>query len=196
MTKKNQKTQENQEADMPAQSAADAIDDIAAESAPTKQMSTEELQAALEAEQAKSADYWERLLRKEAELQNVRRRAEQGAINARRYALEKFAGELLVVADSFEKALEVSQNENISVAALKEGSELTFKILIDILNKHDIKSLDPTGKAFDPAQHEALTMVPSDDVPPNHVLNVVQKGYTLHGRIIRPAKVIVAKASD
>jgi molecular chaperone GrpE len=150
-----------------------------------------EIKQALEAAEEKAQGNWDRLLRKEAELQNVQRRAEQSIQEARQFALKGFVQDLLGVLDSFDKGLEIAQEAD---PALAEGMQLTCQMLVNTLEKYHVTVLNPEGEAFDPQRHEALTMQPSSDIAPNHVVTVVQKGYLLHGRVVRPAKVIVSAA--
>jgi molecular chaperone GrpE len=124
-------------------------------------------------------------------VQNIRRRAEKDVENARRYALEKFAGELLPVVDNLERALD-SSNQELTMESVLEGVELTRKSFVDVLGRFQLVQMDPVGEPFDPQYHEAMSMVPSPDAEPNSVLHVVQKGYTLNGRVIRAAMVVVA----
>jgi molecular chaperone GrpE len=133
-------------------------------------------------------------LRMVAEAQNIKRRAEKDIDNARKYALEKFASELLAVADNMERALEASDSENEQLKPLTEGIELTQKSLLDILAKFNVEQLNPLGEPFDPQVHQAMSMIESPDAEPNSVTLVMQKGYTLNGRLLRPAMVMVAKA--
>lgn len=135
---------------------------------------------------------WEKSVRLLAELDNVRRRAERDVANAHRYSLEKFAVALLPVIDSMEQALQLADKS--SDKSMHEGIELTMKLFLDVLKKFEIQQIDPMGEAFDPHQHEAISMQEVADAPPDTVLLVVQKGYTLSGdRVIRPARVIVSK---
>ena len=141
-------------------------------------------------------DQQDMVLRAQAEVQNMRRRCEQDVERAHKFALEKFSGELLTVIDNLERALQaVPDTEDDKVKALYEGVELTLKGFMETLEKFKIEQVDPEGEPFDPQQHEALSIVENDDVEPNTVLTVVQKGYLLHGRVIRPAMVMVSKAS-
>ena len=136
---------------------------------------------------------WEKTVRATAELDNVRRRSEQEVAKVRRYSLEKFITSLLPVVDSLEQALQLADKSGDT--SMHEGLELTMKLVIDVLRKHDVQQLDPQGAVFDPQQHEAMSILESADVPPNTILSVFQKGYTLSGdRVIRPARVIVSKA--
>ncbi|WP_227370431.1 nucleotide exchange factor GrpE [Halomonas sp. M20] len=133
-------------------------------------------------------------LRAAAESQNVRRRAEQDVDKARKFALEKFVKELLPVVDSLEKALE-AMNDGASEVH-REGVSMTLKLQLDVLAKFGVEAIDPQGEPFDPQYHEAMTMVPSGDVEPNTVMDVIQKGYVLNGRLIRPAMVVVSKSAQ
>ena len=152
------------------------------------------LKAALEAAQQELADTKEQALRTVAEAQNVKRRAEADIDKARKFALEKFAGELLAVADNMERALDSADVENELVKPIAEGVELTQKSLIAALNKFNVEQVDPAGEPFDPQFHQAMSMVENPDVEPNTVIAVMQKGYTLNGRLLRPAMVMVSKA--
>jgi molecular chaperone GrpE len=139
---------------------------------------------------AKAEENWDRYVRAAAELENVRKRASKDVENAHRYALERFGRELLPVKDSLELGL--SSADNASVESLLEGSQATLKILGTTMQQFGIEELDPAGEPFDPSVHEAISMQPSDDVEPGSIVTVVQKGYTLNGRLLRPAMVIVA----
>jgi molecular chaperone GrpE len=133
-------------------------------------------------------------LRTLAEAQNIRRRSEKDVENARKFALEKFAGELLGVADNLERALDNADATNEVVKPLAEGVELTQKSLIEILAKFNVVQLNPVGEPFDPQFHQAISMVENPDVEPNTVTLVMQKGYTINERLLRPAMVMVSKA--
>ena len=143
----------------------------------------------LAAAQAKADENWERYLRAAAELDNVRKRASRDVENAHKYALERFGKELLAVKDTLEMGLAV---EDASIESLLEGSNATLKLLGTTLERFGIVEVDPAGEPFDPELHEAISMQPSDTVEPGSVVSVVQKGYTLNGRLLRPAMVIVA----
>ncbi len=124
-----------------------------------------------------------------AETENIRKRAGRDVENAHKFALERFGKELLGVKDTLEMGLAV---EGASVDSLLEGSNATLKLLASTLERFGIVEVDPAGEPFDPEFHEAISMQPSDDVEPGSVVAVVQKGYTLNGRLLRPAMVIVA----
>lgn len=153
----------------------------------------EELHLLLEDARAKADDHWEKLLRLQAEMENARRRAERDVENAHKYALEKFANELLPVKDSLEMGLAAAEGDEETVAKLREGTELTLKMFTNALEKFGIKEVDPTGAPFNPELHQAMTMQESTEVESNHVMAVMQKGYTLNDRLLRPAMVVVAK---
>jgi molecular chaperone GrpE len=140
--------------------------------------------------QAKADENWDRYLRAAAETENVRKRAARDVEHARKYALENFGRELLAVKDSLEMGLEAA--ESADAASLRTGSEATLKLLATTLERFGISEIDPEGEPFDPEMHEAMTMQPSADVEPGSVLTVVQKGYSLNGRLLRPARVVVA----
>ena len=138
----------------------------------------------------------EDVLRAHADAQNTKRRAEQEVEKARKFALERFCSELLPVVDNLERALESAAGEEAAIKPIAEGVELTLKGLLDTLRKFNIETLDPAGEPFDPNLHQAMSMVENDDVEPNSVLAVMQKGYTLNGRLLRPAMVMVSKAAE
>ncbi len=134
-------------------------------------------------------------LRAQAEAQNARRRSEQDVEKARKFALERFSGELLSVVDNLERALDAASDTE-DVKAISEGVDLTLKGLLDVFARFNIEQLNPVGEPFDPNLHQAMTMVPNPDMEPNTVMDVMQKGYTLGGRLIRPAMVVVSKARE
>ncbi|MDX5300007.1 MAG: nucleotide exchange factor GrpE, partial [Gammaproteobacteria bacterium] len=135
----------------------------------------------------------DQMLRMQAEMQNVRRRAEQDVEKAHKFALEKFVRELLPVVDSLEKTVETSAAGDDVVGTLREGAEMTLSLLNAGLGKFSVDVVNPMGQVFDPQFHEAMSMVPAPHAEPNSVIAVVQKGYTLHGRLVRPAMVVVAR---
>ena len=133
-------------------------------------------------------------LRAQADAQNVKRRAEQDVEKARKFALERFAGELLPVVDNLERALESTAGDDEALRPIAEGVELTLKSFMDVLGKNNIEVVDPQGEPFDPNLHQAMSMVENNEVEPNTVVAVMQKGYTLNGRLVRPAMVMVSKS--
>lgn len=174
---------------------ADFDSDQQTESQATTIQTVEELQKKLEAAEAALAEAKDNALRARAEAENARRRSMLDVENANKYGIEKLARELLNVVDSLEHGLEaISEPDQTQIVHLREGMQLTHKLLIDTLDKFQIKQVNPKGETFDPKQHEALTMQPTSELDPNKVLSVVQKGYVIHDRILRPARVVVAKA--
>ncbi|WP_042010015.1 nucleotide exchange factor GrpE [Aeromonas fluvialis] len=155
-----------------------------------------ELEAQLETAIQKAAEERERALRTAAEMENLRRRTELDVEKAHKFALEKFAGELLPVLDNLERAIELADKENDALTPMIEGVELTLKSMQSGVAKFGLVALDPINQPFDPNAHQAMSMVPSADVAPNTVIAVMQKGYELNGRVIRPAMVMIAKAVD
>lgn len=148
-----------------------------------------------EAVDAALAEQRETVLRAHAEVQNVRRRAEADIEKAHKFALEKFSSALLPVLDNLERALNaVSEGQADQLKALKEGVELTLKGFIETLAKFNVVQIDPHGEPFDPTLHQAIAQVPNPSVAPNTVIEVMQKGYALNGRVIRAAMVVVSKS--
>ena len=133
-------------------------------------------------------------LRAQADAQNVKRRSEQDVEKARKFALERFCSELLPVVDNLERALEAATGEQAAVKPIAEGVELTLKSFLDALKKFNIEVVDPQGEPFDPQLHQAMSMLENNEVEPNTVIAVMQKGYTLNGRLVRTAMVMVSKS--
>lgn len=154
----------------------------------------EVLAAQVEELEQSLAEAKDQALRAAAEAQNVRRRAEQEADKARKFALEKFVKDLLPVVDSLEKALE-SMEEGASEVH-REGVTMTLKMQLDVLNRFGVESIEPQGEPFDPQVHEAMAMVPNPELEPNTVMDVMQKGYLLNGRLVRPAMVVVSQKAN
>lgn len=153
-----------------------------------------ELEQALEAAVEEAQRAKDDLLRVQAEMQNLRRRTEQDIEKAHKYGQEKFSIELLAVMDNLERSLEAASNsEDETIKAIYEGVNLTLKSFVDSFAKFNIEAVDPLGEPFDPQLHQAMSIQESDDAEPNTVIAVMQKGYTLHGRVIRPAMVMVSK---
>ena len=170
-------------------SAANGTDKAAAETGTAGESITGPDAPAL---QALANANWDKYLRTAAELENMRKRAARDMENARKFALERFATELLAVRDSLEMGLQAAEGAN--AADLAEGSKATLKQLVATMERFGVREVDPQGEPFDPALHEAMTMQPTTEVEPNTVLTVFQKGYTLNGRLLRPARVVVAAA--
>lgn len=153
------------------------------------------LQALLEDARNKADSHWDQCLRLQADIDNLRKRNERDLVNAHKFALEKFAVDLLPVKDSLEMGL-AAAGENADVAGLKEGGELTLKMLTSVMDKYNINEINALNEKFNPEYHEAMSVQERADVKPNTVVTVVQKGYLLNDRLIRPAMVIVSKATQ
>lgn len=158
--------------------------------------SVEDLAVKIEALEAKAQENWDHFVRTKAEMDNMRRRTERDLENAHKYALERFAQELLPVKDSLEMGVAAAQDEAADVAKLREGTEMTLRMLDSAMEKYHIKTIDPLDEPFNPELHQAMTMVEMADKEPNTVINVLQKGYTLNERLVRPAMVVVSKAAS
>ena len=182
----------NAQTDRPDVESEDAPVEPEAQEHPPEAESSDEAGAGINVEelQAKADENWDRYLRAAAEVENVRKRAARDVEHARKFALENFGRELLAVKDSLEMGLEAA--ETADADALRTGSEATLKLLATTLERFGVAEIDPEGEPFDPELHEAMTMQPSADVEPGSVLTVIQKGYTLNGRLLRPARVVVA----
>jgi len=165
--------------------------EVEAETAPVE----EDLTILLEDARNKVDENWNLAVRTKAELDNLRKRQERELANAHKYALERFVNELLPVHDSLELGLNAAQDENADLTKLREGTELTLNLFSAALEKFNIDAVDPQNQPFNPELHQAMTMQPRDDVEPNTVVTVIQKGYLLNGRLIRPAMVIVSQAA-
>jgi molecular chaperone GrpE len=157
---------------------------------------TDELQAALEQAQTEAAQYRDAALRAQAEIENVRKRAARDVESARKFALERFASDLLGVRDSLELGLQAADQRSGDFDKLKEGMEITHRMLASSMEKAGIEVINPEGETFNPEFHEAVSTQPSTKVAPNTVVSVMQKGYMLNGRVLRAAMVTVAKAPD
>lgn len=183
-------------------------DPTAEEAAPAPQADTphdlepgtelQQLQAELEKYRAESAENLDRFLRAKAEVENVRKRGEVDVSTARKYAIERFAAEIVAVRDSLELArmVELPKDSNPAVQKMHEGLDLTLKLLDSIFQKFGLTVVDPQGQKFDPERHQAISMVDSVEIPPSHVVSVVQKGFLLNDRLLRPAMVVVARAAN
>lgn len=150
-----------------------------------------ELEEKLTLTEKKMHENWEKAARAMAELENVRRRAEKDVASAHKFGVEKFINGLLPVVDSLEQAIQLAIKENNS--SMHEGLDLTMKLFLDVLSKNGVEQISPLGEIFNPELHEAMSMQEVPDAKPNTVTVVFQKGYKLHDRVIRAARVVVAK---
>ncbi|WP_084628970.1 nucleotide exchange factor GrpE [Neptunomonas japonica] len=170
-----------------SEAAVDANDEQAGEAA-------DDVAKQLSEAQAEVAVLKEQVLRSAADVQNARRRAEKDVEKAHKFALDKFVNEMLPIVDSLERALETCSADDEATKALRDGVEMTHSMYIAGLAKFNVDRIDPQGEAFDPVSHQAMSMVDAPDAQPNTVIAVMQKGYSLNGRLIRPAMVIVSKS--
>jgi len=161
----------------------------------TAEHSAGDLAQLLEQARAKADEHYEQMVRAHAELENLKKRHTRDLENAHKFALDKFVAELLGVWDSLELGHSAAQDQAADVQKLREGTELTLKMLGDVMAKFGVEQLDPINQPFNPEFHQAMSMQPRGDVPPNTVVAVVQKGYTLNGRLVRPAMVMVSQAA-
>lgn len=159
-------------------------------------LSPEELMEKLEEAEKKASENWDQLLRTKAEMDNIRRRTQKDLENAHKFALEKFISELLAVRDSLEMGVQAAMQENASVDSMREGSEMTLNMLAGVFEKFNVVEINPLGEKFNPEHHQAMSMQPSDEHEPNTVIAVMQKGYLLNERLVRPAMVMVSKAAE
>lgn len=203
---KEQDLPESQETEIsaePQETAVAAVVEEAAEKAPEEaaaaqqpEVSIADLQKQLAEAQQKAQENWDKAVRAQAEMENIKRRTVKDVENAHKFSIEKFAKELLQVMDSLELGIQACNGDNPDIAKLREGSELTLKQFQAVFAKFNIEIIDPLGQPFNPELHQAMAQQPSADVPPNTVTAVFQKGYTLHGRLMRPAMVVVSKAAE
>ena len=174
---------------------AEGVEDSA--EAPTEdvlqEITLESLQAELEAALVKVDEQQADVLRAQAEAQNIRRRSEQDVAKAHKFGQEKLMTEVVSLLDNLGRAIEAGSADGASLKGLLEGVEMSQKMLLDGLQKFNVTQVDPHGEPFNPELHEAMTAVPNPDLEPNTVMEVFQKGYTLNGRLVRPAMVVVSK---
>jgi molecular chaperone GrpE len=156
----------------------------------------QELTKLLEDARAKADEHWDLVMRTRAEMDNLRKRSQRDLENAHKFALDKISQDMLQVWDSLELGYQAALDDSADIEKIREGTDLTLKLLVDVMSRHGIEQVDPEGEAFNPEFHQAMSMQERDDVEPNTVVAVVQKGYLLNGRLLRPAMVMVSKASS
>lgn len=167
-----------------------------AEDTSNENSDSDEITAKIEELQQKADDNWNKFVRSQAEMENLRKRAKKDVEQAHKYAVEKFVAELIPVKESLDLGLAAAQEEGVDIEKIKEGTDLTIKMMDKLFCKFSIEEVNPLGEKFNPECHQAMTMQPSDEQPANTVLHVIQKGYTLNGRIVKPALVVVSKGSE
>jgi molecular chaperone GrpE len=183
--KNEQSKAEQSKEELNAEIEAELLDEIEAEQEEQQPVSEQLLEQV-----AKAND---QVLRVQAEMQNVRRRAERDVESAHKFALDKFAADLLPVVDNLERALAAIDAADEGQKSVAEGLELTLKSFVEVLARYKIEAIDPAGQSFDAELHQAVSMVPNPDLEANTVMDVFQKGYTLNGRLVRPAMVVVSQ---
>lgn len=156
----------------------------------------EDVQLLLEDARNKADEHWNEVLRLQAELDNLRKRNARDVENAHKFGMEKFIQQILPVWDSLAMAVEAGKDDNINLGKLREGMELTLKMMDQAMEKFNLEEVNPLGETFNPEFHQAMSTVESADEPNNTVINVFQKGYLLNGRLVRPAMVVVAKSTN
>jgi molecular chaperone GrpE len=179
-----------------AESAVAAAAEVLEATADDISSPPEELSRQLAEAQKKITELQDAMLRQQAEQENLRRRMQRDLDNARKYALERFASDLLPVKDSLEMGMEAAAKPDASVETMREGSDLIVKMLQSMLEKFNITEINPLGQKFNAESHEAMVMLPNPDMEPGTVMVVHQKGYRLNDRLLRPARVVVAKAAE
>ena len=179
-----------------------AADDVTTEEQPPHtelaghEATIEELKASLAQVEQKAQENWDKAVRAQAEMENLKRRTQKDLEDAHKFAITAFAKELLTVLDSMELGLQAASGDSPEVQKFREGSELTIKQFETVFAKFNITTIDPAGQPFNPEHHQAMVMQATEGVEPNTVVNVFQKGYLLNGRLLRPAMVVVAKAVE
>jgi molecular chaperone GrpE len=169
------------------------LQDVVPEPAEPVDDENESLEEQLQHAQATIKDYWDQVVRMRAEVENNRKRAERDVENAHKYALKNFVDSLLPVIDSMEMGQTAANAENATLESIREGSELTMTMFAQVLERSGLQKIDPLGEKFDPEKHQAISMVEVPDAKSNSVIEVMQKGFSLNDRLIRPAMVVVAK---
>ena len=189
-------TEQNQEVETEVEASSTEVETETSAGTGIEEMTVEALQAKLAEAEAKAEENWDQLVRSRAEMDNLRRRTERDLANAHKFALEKFAQELLPVIDSMEMGVAAATDENADVSKLREGTEMTLKMFETAIEKFGIKGVHPHGETFNPDHHQAMTMIDSPAHEPNTIIDVMQKGYLLNERLVRPAMVVVASTNS
>ena len=169
------------------------LQDVVPEPAEPVDDENQSLEEQLQQSQATIKDYWDQVVRMRAEVENNRKRAERDVENAHKYALKNFVDSLLPVIDSMEMGQTAANAENATLESIREGSELTMTMFALVFERSGLEQINPLGEKFDPEKHQAISMVEVPDAKSNSVIEVMQKGFLLNDRLIRPAMVVVAK---
>lgn len=171
----------------------DVVPHVAEGAAESADDEEESLEVQLAKAQATIKDYWDQMMRLRAEIENNRKRAERDIESAHKYANRSLIESLLPIIDSMEMGLSAAASDNATLDSIREGSELTMNMLVQVLERNGLEQVDPLGEKFDPERHQAIQMAESDDAESNTVIEVMQKGFLLNDRLVRPAMVVVAK---
>lgn len=169
------------------------LEDVVPEAAEAKDETGESMEQQLLKAQDTIKDYWDQMMRLRAEIDNNRKRAERDVENAHKYALKSFVENLLPVIDSMELGQTAATADNATLESIREGSELTIGMFVQVLEKNGLEQVDPLGEKFDPERHQAISMIDVESAESNTVIEVMQKGFLLNDRLVRPAMVVVAK---
>ena len=194
MSEKEQKMNDDANVEnVEAQTAEEAVKQADEELDTAQDAVQEDIAALLVEAQTEAEKHKDLALRVQADMENLRRRTRLDVESAHKYALEKFVNALLPAMDSMEMGIDAASKEEATIESIREGVEMTFKQMLDVLQEFSVERVNPTGEKFDPTLHEALTMIPSPDHESNTVVDTIQKGYTLNERLVRAARVIVAQ---
>lgn len=185
--------EQNQNEEIEIQTAEEAVQEANDALEDAQETVQDDVAALLEEAKAEAEKHKDMALRVQADMENLRRRTRIDVESAHKYALDKFVNALLPALDSMEMGMDAASKEEATIESIREGLDMTFKQLLDVLQEFSVERVNPTGEKFDPTLHEALTMIPSPDHEPNTVVDTIQKGYTLNERLVRAARVIVAQ---
>ena len=169
------------------------LEDVVPEASDSDEVSGESLDEQLQKAQATIKDYWDQMMRLRAEIENNLKRAERDLENAHKYALKNFVEDLLPIVDSMEMGQAAAAADNATLESIREGSEMTMSMFVQVMQKNGLETVDPMGEKFDPEKHQAISMQEIEGAESNSVVEVMQKGFVLNDRLIRPAMVVVAK---
>lgn len=169
------------------------LEDVVPEAAETEDETGETMEQQLAKAQVTIKDYWDQMMRLRAEIENNLKRAERDIENAHKYALKNFVENLLPVIDSMEMGQVAAGADNATLESIREGSSLTMSMFVQVLEKNGLEQIDPLGEKFDPERHQAISMTAAENAESNTVIEVMQKGFLLNDRLVRPAMVVVAK---
>ena len=170
-----------------------SLEDVVPEAADETDEGQDSIEQQLEKAQETIKDYWDQMMRLRAEIENNRKRAERDIENAHKYALKNFVENLLPIIDSMEMGQNAAIADNATLESIREGSALTMNMFVQVLEKNGLQQIDPLGEKFDPERHQAISMIEAEGADSNSVIEVMQKGFMLNERLVRPAMVVVAK---